>query len=118
MARLTDSERAMLRSQGGPLALVPLSTTPSNFLSRVDSRFGFSCFVACACPSLSVHVNVGVAVPSTPLAITALHVPELGFWGGGASQLRVPGPESAARQGAESWRMKVFVSFGKGQGQV
>ena len=37
-----------------------------------------------------MHVFVGVAVPSTPLATTALHVP-LGFWGGGALQLRAPG---------------------------
>ena len=38
MVQLTDSERAMLRSQSGPLAGVPLSTTPSNFLSRIDSH--------------------------------------------------------------------------------
>ena len=38
MVRLTDSECAMLRSQSGPLAGVPLSTTPSNILSRIDSH--------------------------------------------------------------------------------
>ena len=38
MVQLTDSERAMLRSQSGPLAGVPLSTTPANFLSRIDSH--------------------------------------------------------------------------------
>ena len=39
LPQLTDSERAMLRSQSGPLAGVPFSTTPSNFLSRIDSHF-------------------------------------------------------------------------------
>ena len=38
MVRLTDSERAMLRSQSGPLAGVPFSTPPANFLSRIDSH--------------------------------------------------------------------------------
>ena len=38
MVRLTDSECAMLRSQSGLLAGVPLSTTPSNTLSRIDSH--------------------------------------------------------------------------------
>ena len=55
-------------------------------------------------PSPSLHVSVGVAVLSTLLATTELHVPELGSWGGGASQLRAKGPESAARREAESWR--------------
>ena len=38
MPRLPQQQRAMLRSQSGPLAGVPLSTTPCNFLSRIDSH--------------------------------------------------------------------------------
>ena len=38
MPCLPHQQRAMLRSQSGPLAGVPLSTTPCNFLSRIDSH--------------------------------------------------------------------------------
>ena len=38
MPRLPQHERAMLLSQSGPLAGVPLSTTPCNFLNPIDSQ--------------------------------------------------------------------------------
>ena len=92
LPQLTDSERAMLRSHSGPLAGVPFSTTPSSFLSRIDSHFFRVLLLRRLCLplplSLSLHVSVVVAVLSTPLA-TELHVLERGCWEGGASQWRV-----------------------------
>ena len=78
LPQLTDSERAMLRSHRRTFS-VGLTPTFS----------GSSCSAVFASLSLSLHVSVVVAVLSTPLATTELHVPERGCWEGGASQWRV-----------------------------
>ena len=93
MVRLTDSERAMLRSQSGPLAGGAFELPESCRFTLVSGSLVPP--LTLAPPSL--HISVGVAVKSTPLATTEMHVPELGFGGGGVSQLRAPGPNAMLR---------------------
>ena len=80
LPRLTDSERAMLRSQSGPLAGVPLSTTPSHSLNRFPLVPG-PLAPPLAPPSPSICTSVSV------WPTTELHVPQRGCCG--ASQWRV-----------------------------
>ena len=89
MVRLTDSECAMLRSQSGPLAGVPLSTTPSNTLS--PNRFtlvpgSLVPPLALAPSSLSAR-QCRCGRPLDALAITLLHVPEQGSWGSAGARI-------------------------------
>ena len=101
--RLPQHEIAMLRSQSGPLAGVPLSTTPCNFLNRIDSHlFRVLLLRRLHLPLPSLHVSAGVAVPLTLFATTAPHVLEQGCWEDGALRWKVLGRASAGKQEAES----------------
>ena len=71
--RLAENERALLRSQSGPMAGMALSASPYPTFS------GWSCCAVSVFLSPSLCVRVVVAVFST-LAIIELRVPELGRW--------------------------------------
>ena len=81
LPRLTDTEKTMLRSQGGPGAGAFLSTTPAHPLTRIDS-FSFRTLSAAdfALLFLCRRASAGVAAPLITLATTVLHVPVQGVW--------------------------------------
>ena len=79
--RMTDTAKALVRSHGGPGALLALLTCPACCLTKIDSHlFRASLCVVCKCPFPQPCVPAGVAVYLTLLAITARHAHERGFW--------------------------------------
>ena len=92
MLRLPPHERAMLRSQSGPMAGVPLSTTPCNFFNRILLRR-----LRLPTPLSARECLCGRS--STLLATTAPHVQEQGSWEDGvALRLRVRGRAARFRK--------------------
>ena len=107
---LTDGERALLRSQSGSGAGVAFSTVPCNPLVRIEPQlFRVLLLRRLRLPLPLLGVFAGVAVYSTPLAITAHHAPELGFLGGEAMPSRVRQQGCVERQVRASRRMFWFV---------
>ena len=104
MARLTDSERTMLRSQSGPLAGVPLSTTPSDFLHRVDSHL----FRVLLLRRLRLPLPLCARQYRCGRPLDAF-----GHHRAACARAGVLGrrPESAARQCSESWRMQCSATL-------
>ena len=85
--RLSPDQRALVRSQSGPLAF------------RAIHGIGSSCFAAfvCLCPSL--FALAGVAVHSTLLATTAQRAAQLGCLAEEDLQRKMPSRKFAEREG-------------------
>ena len=73
--RLREHERAMMRSQRGPLASTPFVSFPSDRISRFDPApfSGTPPSADFVCPSPCLFAVAGVAVHLTPLATTVQH---------------------------------------------
>ena len=96
---LSAQERALMRSQCGPLSSVAFTAFPTSRLTRFDSQpFWVLLLRRLHLPLPCLLVLGGVAVLSTLLATTGLHVQLLGFLGGGVSRSRVQLRGSAERQ--------------------
>ena len=95
MPRFPQQQRAMLRSQSGPLAGVPLSTTLCNFLSRIDSHF----FRVLLLRRLRLPLPLSARLCRCG---AAPHVLEQGSWEDGVLRWKVLGRASAGKQEAES----------------
>ena len=102
MPRLPQHERAMLRSRSGPLAGVPMSTTPCNFLNRIDSNLFRVLLLRRLRLPLPLSARQCRCGRPLFLAITAPHVLEQGSWEDGALRWKVLGRASAGKQEAES----------------
>ena len=80
--RLLEQERAMLFSQQGPMASVPLVSLPTDRVSKFESLpFRILLFRRLRLPlSLCLSLCAGVAVLWTPLATTVERARQQGFW--------------------------------------
>ena len=68
---LPPPQRALVRSQGGPLSSRPFVCCPTSRLTKFSSQSFVCCSsVVSTCPSLCLPVTAGVAVLSTALATT------------------------------------------------
>ena len=84
---LSDSSRALLRSQHGPLASAPLTALPTSKAARVDPNPSMSsCADVCTCPSLCPCVPADVAANLTNLANIVQRALWQGCWGEGATR--------------------------------
>ena len=77
--RLREHERAMMRSQRGPLASTPFVSFPSDRISRFDpAPFRALLLRRLRLPSLCLFAVAGVAVHLTPLATTVQRAQQQG----------------------------------------
>ena len=98
--RMSGRDRALLRSQSGPVPRVSLSTTPSSPLTRIEPALFRCCFsgvLPSRCPFPTVPASV--AVHLTPLATTVQRARGVGCSGEEGSLWKVPLGGSAERPG-------------------
>ena len=85
---LTNSRRALMRSQHGPLASAALTALPSSRATRIGCQPFVCSFAAdCICLFPCLTTPADVAANLTCLAIIAQRVPRQGCWGSVGSHL-------------------------------
>ena len=108
LTALPPPQRAMVRSQGGPLSSKPFVCCPTSRLTKFSSSLSMCCSsVLSTCPSPCLPVTAGVAVHSTALATTGQVARSQGCWGGVGSLWRAPSDRSTTSMVVvwRSWQM-------------
>ena len=105
LPRLTDSEKASLRSQSGQgLRQLSQQSLPALCSASAPSCSACCCSALSASPFLQCLASADVAVHSSPVATIVQDAAELECWEGEVSPSRVPEQGSVAKQELESRR--------------